>query len=415
MALIIQKYGGTSVGDPDRIKNVARKVVARKRKGDSVVVVVSAMSGETNKLVALVNKIAEIHDTREYDQVVSTGEQVTIGLLTLAIQALGEKSRSFLGLQVPIVTDSAHAKARILRVGEEKLRKALAEGVIPVVAGFQGVDEKDNVTTLGRGGSDTTAVAVAAALKADLCEIYTDVDGVYTTDPNVCETARRLDRVSYDEMLELASMGAKVLQTRSVELAKRFRVPVLTLSSFTEGGGTLMKEEEGMESLVVSGVAADRNEAKVTVSHVPDRQGIAARLFQAVADANIVVDMIVQNVSESGYTDITFTVTKADLARAQKTVEGIIGELGAGKVRTDVNVAKVSIIGSGMHSQPGVAAQMFSSLAKEGINILMISTSEIKVSCLIEEKYAELAVRALHAAFLEEEKQPKKAGKKSKG
>jgi aspartate kinase len=415
MALIVQKYGGTSVGDPDRIKNVARKVVDRKRKGDSVVVVVSAMSGETNKLVALVNKIAEIHDTREYDQVVSTGEQVTIGLLTLAIQALGEKSRSFLGLQVPIVTDSAHAKARILRVGEEKLRKALAEGVIPVVAGFQGVDEKGNVTTLGRGGSDTTAVAVAAALKADLCEIYTDVDGVYTTDPNVCETARRLDRVSYDEMLELASMGAKVLQTRSVELAKRFRVPVLTLSSFTEGGGTLMKEEEGMESLVVSGVAADRNEAKVTVSHVPDRQGIAARLFQAVADANIVVDMIVQNVSESGYTDITFTVTKADLARAQKTVEGIIGELGAGKVRTDVNVAKVSIIGSGMHSQPGVAAQMFSSLAKEGINILMISTSEIKVSCLIEEKYAELAVRALHAAFLEEEKQPKKAGKKSKG
>jgi aspartate kinase len=415
MALIVQKYGGTSVGDPDRIKNVARKVVDRKRKGDSVVVVVSAMSGETNKLVALVNKIAEIHDTREYDQVVSTGEQVTIGLLTLAIQALGEKSRSFLGLQVPIVTDSAHAKARILRVGEEKLRKALAEGVIPVVAGFQGVDEKGNVTTLGRGGSDTTAVAVAAALKADLCEIYTDVDGVYTTDPNVCETARRLDRVSYDEMLELASMGAKVLQTRSVELAKRFRVPVLTLSSFTEGGGTLMKEEEGMESLVVSGVAADRNEAKVTVSHVPDRQGIAARLFQAVADANIVVDMIVQNVSESGYTDITFTVTKADLARAQKTVEGIIGELGAGKVRTDVNVAKVSIIGSGMNSQPGVAAQMFSSLAKEGINILMISTSEIKVSCLIEEKYAELAVRALHAAFLEEEKQPKKAGKKSKG
>jgi len=414
MALIVQKYGGTSVGDPDRIKNVARKVVARKRKGDSVVVVVSAMSGETNKLVALVNQIAEIHDTREYDQVVSTGEQITIGLLTLAIQALGEKSRSFLGLQVPILTNSTSAKARILQVGEKNLRQALAEGVIPVVAGFQGVDEKGNVTTLGRGGSDTTAVAVAAALKADLCEIYTDVDGVYTTDPNICEKARRLDRVSYDEMLELASMGAKVLQTRSVELAKRFRVPVLTLSSFTEGGGTLMKEEKGMESLVVSGVAADRNEAKVTVSHVPDRQGIAARLFQAVADANIVVDMIVQNVSESGYTDITFTVTKADLARAQKTVEGIIGELGAGKVRTDVKVAKVSIIGSGMHSQPGVAARMFSTLAKEGINILMISTSEIKVSCLIEEKYAELAVRALHAAFLEEEKQPKKAGKKSK-
>ena len=415
MALIVQKYGGTSVGDPDRIKNVARKVVARKRKGDSVVVVVSAMSGETNKLVALVNKIAEIHDTREYDQVVSTGEQITIGLVTLAIQALGEKSRSFLGLQVPILTNSISAKARILRVGEKNLRKALAEGIIPVVAGFQGVDEKGNVTTLGRGGSDTTAVAVAAALKADLCEIYTDVDGVYTADPNICEKARRLDRVSYDEMLELASMGAKVLQTRSVELAKRFRVPVLTLSSFTEGGGTLMKEEKGMESLVVSGVAADRNEAKVTVSHVPDRQGIAARLFQAVADANVVVDMIVQNVSESGYTDITFTVTKADLARAQKTVEGIIGELGAGKVRTDVKVAKVSIIGSGMHSQPGVAARMFSALAKEGINILMISTSEIKVSCLIEEKYAELAVRALHAAFLEEEKQPKKAGKKTKG
>ncbi|MDD5225508.1 MAG: aspartate kinase, partial [bacterium] len=291
MALIVQKYGGTSVGDPDRIKNVARKVVARKRKGDSVVVVVSAMSGETNKLVSLVNQIAEIHDTREYDQVVSAGEQITIGLLTLAIQALGEKSRSFLGLQVPILTNSISAKARILQVGEKNLRKALAEGVIPVVAGFQGVDEKGNVTTLGRGGSDTTAVAVAAALKADLCEIYTDVDGVYTADPNICEKARRLDRVSYDEMLELASMGAKVLQTRSVELAKRFRVPVLTLSSFTEGGGTLMKEGKGMESLVVSGVAADRNEAKVTVSHVPDRQGIAARLFQAVADANVVVDM----------------------------------------------------------------------------------------------------------------------------
>jgi len=403
MALVVQKYGGTSVGTPERISEVARRAVARKRGGDSVVLVVSAMAGETDRLLKLINQIIDIPDLRESDQVVSTGEQVSIGLVSLAIQGLGEKARSFVGFQIPIVTDSSYGKARIAHIGKENIMKALEDEMIVVVAGFQGVDESGHVTTLGRGGSDTTAVAVAAAIGADLCEIYTDVDGVYTTDPNVCPQARRLDAISYDEMLEFASVGAKVLQTRSVEFAKRYRVTLKILSSFSEEGGTLVKEDTMMERLVVSGVAADRNEAKVTVTRVPDRPGIAAQLFQAVAKANIIVDMIVQNVSEAGFTDITFTVTKADVKRARKTVEDILETIGGGQIKTDENVAKVSIVGSGMHSQPGGAARMVSGLAREGINIQMISTSEIKISCLIEEKYTELAVRSLHAAFLESE------------
>ena len=403
MALVVQKYGGTSVGTPERISEVARRAVARKRGGDSVVLVVSAMAGETDRLLKLINQIIDIPDPCESDQVVSTGEQVSIGLVSLAIQGLGEKARSFVGFQIPIVTDSSYGKARIAHIGKENIMKALEDEMIVVVAGFQGVDESGHVTTLGRGGSDTTAVAVAAAIGADLCEIYTDVDGVYTTDPNVCPQARRLDAISYDEMLEFASVGAKVLQTRSVEFAKRYRVTLKILSSFSEEGGTLVKEDAMMERLVVSGVAADRNEAKITVTRVPDRPGIAAQLFQAVAGANIVVDMIVQNVSEAGFTDITFTVTKADLKRAQAAVTSILETIGGGQVKADEHVAKVSIVGSGMHSQPGVAARMFSVLAREGINIQMISTSEIKISCLIEEKYTELAVRSLHAAFIEEE------------
>lgn len=403
MALVVQKYGGTSVGTSERIREVARRAVARKRRGDSVVLVVSAMSGETDRLLDLINQIADPPDSRESDQVVSTGEQVSIGLVSMAIQSLGENARSFLGFQVPIETDSAYGKARIARIQKENIMKTVGEGAIAVVAGFQGVDADGHVTTLGRGGSDTTAVAVAAALHADLCEIYTDVDGVYTTDPNICPQARRLDSISYDEMLEFASMGAKVLQTRSVEFAKRYQVSLKILSSFSEEGGTLVKEDAMMERLVVSGVAADRNEAKITVTRVPDRPGIAAQLFQAVAGANIVVDMIVQNVSEAGFTDITFTVTKADLKRAQAAVTSILETIGGGQVKADEHVAKVSIVGSGMHSQPGVAARMFSVLAREGINIQMISTSEIKISCLIEEKYTELAVRSLHAAFIEEE------------
>ena len=360
MALVVQKYGGTSVGTAERISEVARRAVARKRGGDSVVLVVSAMAGETDRLLKLINQIIDIPDLRESDQVVSTGEQVSIGLVSLAIQGLGEKARSFVGFQIPIVTDSSYGKARIAHIGKENIMKALEDEMIVVVAGFQGVDESGHVTTLGRAGSDTTAVAVAAAIGADLCEIYTDVDGVYTTDPNVCPQARRLDAISYDEMLEFASVGAKVLQTRSVEFAKRYRVTLKILSSFSEEGGTLVKEDTMMERLVVSGVAADRNEAKVTVTRVPDRPGIAAQLFQAVAKANIIVDMIVQNVSEAGFTDITFTVTKADVKRARKTVEDILETIGGGQIKTDENVAKVSIVGSGMHSQPGVAARMFS-------------------------------------------------------
>ncbi|MCL4478684.1 MAG: aspartate kinase [Deltaproteobacteria bacterium] len=399
MALVVKKFGGTSVGDIEKIKNVARKVAKAKDRGDDLIVVVSAMSGETNKLVDFTNKTAEIPDLREYDVVVSTGEQVTIGLLSIAFNAMGYRAKSFLGFQVPIITDSAFSKARILRIEHDLIKKALKEGNIVVVAGFQGIDEKGNITTLGRGGSDTTAVALAAALKADLCEIYTDVDGVYTTDPNIVPEARRLDKISYEEMLEMASLGAKVLQTRSVEFAMKYKVPVMVKSTFTDSGGTLVTEEKDMEEAIVSGIAYDKNEAKITLTKIPDKPGIASRLFKPLTDANINVDMIVQNVSTEGYTDLTFTVGKADFKRAVELIKDVAKQIEAKDVLTDQSVAKISIIGAGMRSHAGIAQKMFSSLAKENINIQMISTSEIKISCVVETKYAELAVRVLHEAF----------------
>jgi aspartate kinase len=399
MALVVKKFGGTSVGDIDKIKNVARKVAKAKDKGDDLIVVVSAMSGETNKLVDYTNKTAEIPDLREYDVVVSTGEQVTIGLLSIALNAMGHKAKSFLGFQVPIVTDSAYSKSRILKIEDTKIRKALKDGYIVVVAGFQGIDDKGNITTLGRGGSDTTAVALAAALKADVCEIYTDVDGVYTTDPNIVPEARRLDKISFEEMLEMASLGAKVLQTRSVEFAMKYKVPVMVKSTFTESGGTLVTEDKDMEEAVVSGIAYDKNEAKITLVQIPDKPGIASKLFKPLTDANINVDMIVQNISTEGNTDLTFTVAKSDFKRAMEIIKDIAKDINAKNVVSDQSIAKISIIGAGMRSHAGVAQQMFSALAKENINIQMISTSEIKISCVIEAKYTELAVRVLHEAF----------------
>ncbi len=399
MALVVKKFGGTSVGDIDKIKNVARKVAKAKDKGDDLIVVVSAMSGETNKLVDYTNKTAEIPDLREYDVVVSTGEQVTIGLLSIALNAMGHKAKSFLGFQVPIVTDSAYSKSRILKIEDTKIRKALKDGYVVVVAGFQGIDDKGNITTLGRGGSDTTAVALAAALKADVCEIYTDVDGVYTTDPNIVPEARRLDKISFEEMLEMASLGAKVLQTRSVEFAMKYKVPVMVKSTFTDSGGTLVTEDKDMEEAVVSGIAYDKNEAKITLVQIPDKPGIASKLFKPLTDANINVDMIVQNISTEGNTDLTFTVAKSDFKRAMEIIKDIAKDINAKNVVSDQSIAKISIIGAGMRSHAGVAQQMFSALAKENINIQMISTSEIKISCVIEAKYTELAVRVLHEAF----------------
>ncbi|MEK6813782.1 MAG: aspartate kinase [Nitrospirota bacterium] len=402
MALIVQKYGGTSVGSVERIKNVARRVMKAREKGDQVVVVVSAMSGETDKLVRMAREIAGRPDERELDMLLSTGERVTIALLAMRLIDEGCPAESLTGRQVGIVTDSAHTKARIERIEADRVRQALAEGKVPIVAGFQGIDEKSDVTTLGRGGSDTTAVALAAALGADLCDIYTDVDGVYTTDPNVAPNARRLDRISYDEMLEMASLGAKVLQTRSVEFAKKYNVPVRVLSSFDEGegGGTLVtREDEAMERVVVSGVTYNKNEAKITIVGVPDRPGVAARIFGAIAEANINVDMIIQNIGSHGLTDLSFTIPRSDLARTLEIARGIIADIGAKDLSVQENIAKVSIVGVGMRSHSGVAAKMFETLAREGINIIMISTSEIKVSCVIDLKYAELAVRVLHDAF----------------
>jgi len=408
--LIVQKYGGTSVADPDRIRNVARRVARTKSQGHDVVVVVSAMAGETNKLVDLVGKISEGKNLREYDVVVSTGEQVTIGLMALALESLGLCAVSFLGFQVPIITDKSYSKARITRIKTHALKKALVKGIIPVVAGFQGIEDEGDVTTLGRGGSDTTAVALAAALKADKCEVYSDVEGIYTTDPSICPEARLLDKISYEEMLEMASLGAKVLQVRSVELAMRWRVPLVALSSFSDAPGTLITEEEkdsmkrpkgtaNLESASVSGVTYDKSESKITVVRVPDKPGIAAKLFTALSDAAINVDMIVQNVSTEGFTDLTFTVARTDLKRALEHVRRVAKEIGAEDVRSDENIAKVSIVGAGMRSHAGVASLMFRTLAKEGINIMMISTSEIKISCVIETKYTELAVRVLHEVF----------------
>jgi len=400
MALIVQKYGGTSVGDPERIKNVARRVTVARAAGHEVVVVVSAMAGETDRLIGLAHKMADRPNERELDVILATGEQVSIGLLSLAIHGLGHRARSFTGGQVRIQTDDVHTKARIVSIDSERVRQALGDGEIVIVAGFQGVSAEDEITTLGRGGSDLTAVAMAAALQADVCEIYTDVDGVYTTDPNIVPEARKLDRISYDEMLEMASLGAKVLQTRSVEYAKNYLVPVHVRSSFNDNPGTMVvKEDAAMEKVVVSGIAYNKQEAKITITRVADRPGIAATLFGRVAEANIVVDMIVQNMSQDGSTDISFTVPRTDYARAQDIVRAVAKEIGAGKVIGDDKIAKVSIVGVGMRTHSGVAAKMFETLGREKINILMISTSEIKVSCVIEAKYAELAVRVLHEAF----------------
>ncbi len=400
MALIVQKYGGTSVGDVDRIKNVARRVTEARTAGHDVVVVVSAMAGETDRLITLAHKISERPDERELDVILATGEQVSIGLLSMAIQALGFRARSFTGSQVRIQTDDAHTKARILSIDAERVRQALTDGEVAIVAGFQGVSAEEEITTLGRGGSDLTAVAMAAAVSADVCEIYTDVNGVYTTDPNIVPEARKLDRISYDEMLEMASLGAKVLQTRSVEYAKNYGVPVHVRSSFNYNPGTMVvKEDAAMEKVVVSGIAYNKQEAKITVTRVADRPGIAAALFGRVAEANIVVDMIVQNISQDGFTDISFTVPRADYAKTMEIVKAVAKEMGADKVIGDDKTAKVSIVGVGMRTHSGVAARMFEALGKEKINIMMISTSEIKVSCVIEAKYAELAVRVLHEAF----------------
>lgn len=400
MALIVQKYGGTSVGNIERIKNVARRVAKSFDQGNQIVVVLSAMSGETNKLVALTHDASEFPIGREYDVVISTGEQVTVGVLALVLKEMGYKAKSFLGHQVPIITDSQFGSARIEDIKGERIKAELDRDTIVVVAGFQGVDIDGNITTLGRGGSDTTAVALAAALKADLCEIYTDVDGVYTTDPNICQNARKLDKVSYDEMLEMASLGAKVLQTRSVEFAKKYGVAVMVKSSFTDAEGTLVcKEDEEMEKVVVSGVTYNKDEAKISVLRVPDRPGIAAKLFRPLTESGINVDMIVQNISHDAHTDLTFTVTKSDFKRAMKLVQEVAGTIGAKDIIGDPNIAKVSIVGAGMRSHAGVASRMFEVLAAEGINIQMISTSEIKVSCVVDIKYTELAVRVLHDAF----------------
>ncbi len=400
MALVVQKYGGTSVGSVDRIRNVASRVARVYDEGNSLVVVVSAMSGETNKLVALANEICEFPDTREYDVLVSSGEQVTVALLAMCLKSMGYKAKSYLGHQVPITTDSAYSKARIEKISDRKMRKDLEEGTIIIAAGFQGVDSGGNITTLGRGGSDTSAVALAAALKADVCEIYTDVDGVYTTDPNLCSDARKIERISYDEMLELASLGAKVLQIRSVQFAKKYSVDVHVRSSFNDNPGTLVtKEDKKMESILVSGITYAKDETKIAVRRVPDKPGIAASILLPLADANISVDMIVQNVSEDGSTDFTFTVCKADFKKALMITGEVAEKINARDIQTDESISKVSVVGLGMRSHAGVATKMFQTLAKEGINIQMISTSEIKVSVVIDAKYTELAVRVLHDAF----------------
>ena len=413
--VIVQKYGGTSVGSIERIKAVAERVAKTKKDKNDVVVIVSAMSGETDKLIGLANQIALNPEGREMDLLLSSGERISAALTAMAISNLGFKSLSFTGRQVGIITDDAHTKAKIEKITGKMVKKALAKGFVPVIAGFQGVTETSEVTTLGRGGSDLTAVAVAAALKADLCEIYTDVDGVYTTDPDIVPEARKLDKISYDEMLELASLGAKVLQTRSVEFAKKYDVPLVVRSSFNDHTGTLVvKEDRDMEKVAVSGVAYDKNQSKITVTSVPDKPGVAAKLFQAIAGAHIVVDMIVQNISSDGKeTDISFTVPKSDNRKALKITEEIVSELGAQDVKLRDDIAKISVVGVGMRTHSGVAAKMFGTLAQHRINIMMISTSEIKVSCIIDSKYTELAVRVLHDAFDLEE--GKKGRRKSKG
>ena len=398
--LIVQKYGGSSVADPEKIKNVARRVAESAREGHRVVVVVSAMGKTTDGLVDLAHAITPSPEPREMDMVLASGEQVTIGLLAIALHALGHPASSFTGPQAGLFTDDVHTRARIRRITGDRIQEALDAGRIAVVAGFQGQTETGDVTTLGRGGSDLTGVALAAALKADVCEIFTDVDGVFTADPNIVPDARKLDRVSYDEMLEMASLGAKVLQARSVEFAKKYGVPVHVRSTFKADPGTLVtREDHSMEDVVVTGITHDRGQAKVSVLRVPDRPGIAARIFGSLGTHSMVVDMIVQNISRDGYTDISFTVPRADRRRAEEVLGAVAKEIGAQGVLADDRVAKVSIVGVGMRSHSGVAAKMFEVLSREGVNIQMISTSEIAVSCVIDDKYTELAVRALHDAF----------------
>jgi aspartate kinase len=402
MALIVQKYGGTSVGSAERIKNVARRVAQWKSRGHDLIVVVSAMAGETNRLIGLAKDLQANPDPRELDVMVSTGEQVTIALLSMALMEIGVKARSYTGAQVKILTDSAHTKARILGIDEQNIRADLADDRVVVVAGFQGVDENGNITTLGRGGSDTTGVALAAALKADECQIYTDVDGVYTADPRIVPEARRLNTITFEEMLELASLGSKVLQIRSVEFAGKYRVRLRVLSSFEEGGaGTLItfEEDENMEQPVISGIASNRDEAKITILGVPDRPGIAYQILGPIGDANIDVDMIVQNVGHDGLTDFSFTVHRNDYQKALDILKPVRDHIKARDIVSGDKIAKVSIVGVGMRSHAGIASTAFRALAEEGINIQMISTSEIKVSVVIDEKYTELAVRVLHKVF----------------
>ncbi len=402
MALIVQKFGGTSVGSPERIQHVARRVARWKAMGHQIIVVPSAMSGETNRLIGLAKALQPEPDARELDVVAATGEQVTIGLLAMALMNIGIKAKSYTGAQVRVMTDSAFTKARIVHIDDERLRKDLAQGIVPVVAGFQGMDDSGNITTLGRGGSDTSAVALAAALKADECQIYTDVDGVYTTDPRIVEGARRLKTITFEEMLEMASLGSKVLQIRSVEFAGKYKVRLRVLSSFEdEGEGTLItfEEDERMEQAVISGIAFNRDEAKITVIGVPDRPGIAYAILGPVADANIDVDMIIQNSGVDGLTDFSFTVHRNEFAKAMEIVKKVNAHIGAKSVLGDNKICKVSMVGVGMRSHVGIASQMFRTLAEEGINIQMISTSEIKISVVVDEKYLELAVRVLHNAF----------------
>jgi len=401
LALIVQKYGGTSVADTERIKAVAERVVSVAKEGNQVIVVVSAMAGETDKFVGFANEITDSPDEREMDLLLSSGERITSALMAMAIQKLGHKSMSLTGRQVGIMTDSSHTKAMIEEIEASRLKIALDEGKVPVVAGFQGINELQDVTTLGRGGSDTTAVAIAAALKADACEIYTDVEGVYTADPRIVPDARKLDRISYDEMLEMASLGAKVLHGRSVEFAKKYDVPMVVRSSFNQAPGTLVTKEDGdMEKTVVTGVTHDKNQARITIMGVPDRPGIAASIFNAVSDANINVDMIVQNISNVDHaTDISFTVSKADGNKAHDIIHKVSDDMGTKGVNMNTSVAKVSIVGVGMQSHFGVAAQMFEVLAKNKINIMMISTSEIKISCVVDDHQTERAVKVLHDSF----------------
>jgi aspartate kinase len=400
MALVVQKYGGTSVGTIEKIQNVAKRVARTYDEGNDMVVVVSAMAGETNKLVALAEEMCEFPSEREYDVLVAAGEQVSIALLSMALQSMGYKAKSYLGWQIPIYTDNSSTKARIEEIRDTNIREDLHNGTIVVVAGFQGIDHDNNITTLGRGGSDTSAVAVAAALKADVCEILTDVDGVYTTDPRIVPEASKMEKVSYDEMLEMASLGSKVLQIRSVEFAKKYNVVVHVRSSLNDNPGTLvMKEDADMETVLVSGITYNKDEAKISVMRVPDMPGIAAQLFSPLSSANITVDMIIQNVSHEGFTDLTFTVPRGDFKKALKIVEERAAKIGAAGVQSNESIAKVSIVGVGMRSHSGIASKMFETLSAEGVNIQMISTSEIKVSCVIDDKYTELAVRVLHAAF----------------